>query len=70
MTGRFGDNVLENYCEIVISNVTNTSFDFTVYEVNVQAGKKENKKGYFSKKYSSFYRRWNESCFLWKGLYS
>ena len=32
----FGDNIakLKNYCEVVISNVTNTSFDFTVYEVN------------------------------------
>ncbi|MBZ9685644.1 hypothetical protein G9F72_004660 [Clostridium estertheticum] len=43
----FGDNILKNYCEIVISNVTNTSFDFTVYEVNVVDGKKENKKAIF-----------------------
>ncbi|MCY6485541.1 hypothetical protein OW763_14495 [Clostridium aestuarii] len=32
----FGDTILKvkNYCEVVISNVTNTSFDFTVYEVD------------------------------------
>lgn len=40
---RFGDNILKNYCEVVISNITNTSFDFTVYEVNVVDGKKEKK---------------------------
>lgn len=40
---RFGDNILKNYCEVVISNVTNTSFDFTVYEVNVVDGKKDKK---------------------------
>lgn len=40
---RFGDNILKNYCEIVISNVTNTSFDFTVYEVNIVDGKKDKK---------------------------
>lgn len=31
---RFGENTLKNYCEVVISNVTSTSFDFTIYEVN------------------------------------
>ncbi|MGH4138351.1 hypothetical protein [Clostridium sp.] len=40
----FGDNILKNYCEVVISNITNTSFDFTVYKINVVDGKKENKK--------------------------
>jgi hypothetical protein len=40
---RFGDNILKNYCEVVISNVTNTSFDFTVYEINVVDGKKDKK---------------------------
>ncbi|MGH4124267.1 MAG: hypothetical protein ACREV6_15180 [Clostridium sp.] len=44
---RFGEHMLTNYCEVVISNVTNTSFDFTVYEVNVVNGKKENKKAIF-----------------------
>ena len=44
---RFRDNILKNYCEVVISNVTNTSFDFTVYEVNKLDGKKENKKVIF-----------------------
>ncbi|WP_411682110.1 hypothetical protein [Clostridium thailandense] len=51
---RFGDNVLENYCEVVISNVTNNSFDFTVYEVDVQAGKKENRKVIFLKNTAVF----------------
>lgn len=43
----FGDNILKNYCEVVISNVTNTSFDFTVYEVNVLDGKTEDRKVIF-----------------------
>lgn len=43
----FGDSILKNYCEVVISNVTNTSFDFTVYEVNLVDGKKGNKKVVF-----------------------
>ena len=44
---RYGENILKNYCEVVISNITNTSFDFTVYEVNKLDGKKENKKVIF-----------------------
>jgi len=44
---RFGDNMLKNYCEVVVSNVTNNSFNFTVYEVNESDGKKENKKVIF-----------------------
>ena len=44
---RFGENILKNYCEVVISNITNTSFDFTVYEVNELDGKKKNKKVIF-----------------------
>ena len=44
---RYGENILKNYCEVVISNITNTSFDFTVYEVNELDGKKENKKVIF-----------------------
>ena len=31
---RFGDTILNNYCEVEITNITDTSFDFTVYEVN------------------------------------
>lgn len=31
---RFGENTLKGYCEVEITNVTNTSFDFTVYQVN------------------------------------
>lgn len=40
------DNILnlKSYCEVVISNVTNTSFDFTVYEVDRQT---ENRKVIF-----------------------
>lgn len=44
---RFGENTLNKYCEVVISNVTNTSFNFTIYEVNESYGKKENKKVIF-----------------------
>ena len=44
---RYGENILKNYCEVVISNITNTSFDFTVYEVNKLDGKKEDKKVIF-----------------------
>lgn len=40
---RFGDNILKNYCEIEISNITDTSFDFTVYEVNGPEGEKNRK---------------------------
>lgn len=43
----FGENTLNKYCEVVISNVTNTSFNFTIYEVNELYGKKENKKVIF-----------------------
>ncbi|MDR3597219.1 hypothetical protein [Clostridium sp.] len=34
--GLFGDDdlKLKKYCEVVISNVINTSFDFTIYEVD------------------------------------
>jgi len=51
---RFGDNILKNYCEVVISNVTNTSFDFTVYEVNALDGKTESKKFIFLKNTAVF----------------
>lgn len=50
----FGEHPLKNYCEIVISNVTNTSFDFTIYEVNVSDGNKENKKVIFLKNTAIF----------------
>ena len=41
-----GHNIakLKNYCEVEISNVTNISFDFTVYEVDMET---ENKKVIF-----------------------
>lgn len=51
---RFGDNVLKNYCEVAISNVTNTSFDFTIYEVNTLDGKTESKKVIFLKNTAVF----------------
>jgi len=41
---RFGDNILESFCEVVISNVRDDSFDFTIYQVD---GKTENKKVIF-----------------------
>lgn len=41
---RFGDNILESSCEVVISNVRDNSFDFTIYQVD---GKTENKKVIF-----------------------
>lgn len=37
---RFGDTILKNYCEVKISNITDTSFDFTVYEVDESGNKK------------------------------
>ncbi len=40
---RIGDNILKDYCEVEISNITDTSFDFTVYEVNVSEGEKNKK---------------------------
>lgn len=51
---RFGENALKNYCEVVISNITNTSFDFTVYEVYDLNGEKENKKVIFLKNTAIF----------------
>lgn len=43
--GVYGEESKKNYCEVVISNITNTSFDFTVYQVkvNVSNGKKDRK---------------------------
>lgn len=40
---RFGDNILKNYCEVEIFNITDTSFDFTIYEVNESDGEKNRK---------------------------
>ncbi|MDT8717128.1 hypothetical protein IAI10_10710 [Clostridium sp. 19966] len=44
-SGVYGGKIKNDYCEIAISNITNTSFDFTVYEVkvNVSNGKKARK---------------------------
>lgn len=38
---RFGDNVLKSSCEVVISNITDTSFDFTIYQVDEKTGVKK-----------------------------
>lgn len=38
---RFGDNVLESYCEIAISNITDTSFDFTIYQLDSKTKEKK-----------------------------
>jgi hypothetical protein len=38
---RFGENNLMNYCEVEISNITDTSFDFTVYEVSEPEGEEK-----------------------------
>ena len=38
---RYGDNVLKNSCEVLISNVKDTSFDFTVYQVDEKTGEKK-----------------------------
>lgn len=43
--GVYGEKGKKDYCEVDISNITNTSFDFTVYQVKVNAsnGKKDRK---------------------------
>lgn len=38
----FGENILKTFCEVVISNVKDTSFDFTIYQV-IDAEKGEKK---------------------------
>jgi hypothetical protein len=38
---RFGDNILKNFCEVIISNVTDTSFDFAIYQANTETGEKK-----------------------------
>lgn len=63
---RFGENTLNNYCEVVISNITNTSFDFTVYEVNASDGKKENKKVIFIKNTAVFIGDGTKAAFYGK----
>ncbi len=40
---RFGENTLKSYGEVKISNITETSFDFTVYDVTVSDGEKNKK---------------------------
>lgn len=38
---RFGDNILENFCEVAISNVRDNSFDFTIYQVDTKTKEKK-----------------------------
>lgn len=38
---RFGDTVLKSSCEIIISNVTDTSFDFTIYQSDAETKEKK-----------------------------
>lgn len=63
---RFGEDGVKNYCEVEISNVTNTSFDFTIYEVNESEGKKENKKVIFLKNTAVFIEDGTKAAFYGK----
>ncbi|MBE6067042.1 MAG: hypothetical protein E7211_04970 [Clostridium lundense] len=38
---RFGDNILESSCEVVISNIKDNSFDFTIYQVDAKTKNKK-----------------------------
>lgn len=60
-----GDNDLnlKNYCEVVISNVTNTSFDFAVYEVDKET---ENRKIIFLKNTAVFTEEGTKADFYGK----
>ncbi|NKF06723.1 hypothetical protein J1C67_07455 [Clostridium gasigenes] len=49
---RFGENIPKNFCEVVISNLTETSFDFMVYEVT--DAKNDDKKVIFLKNTAVF----------------
>lgn len=61
----FGENTLSNYCEIKISNLTDTSFDFAIYEVNVSDGK-EDRKIIFNKNTAVFTGSGTEAAFYGK----
>ncbi|MCY6960640.1 hypothetical protein [Clostridium brassicae] len=50
----YRDTTLKKYCEVVISNVTNTSFDFTAYQVNVLSTGKKSRKAIFLKNTAVF----------------
>lgn len=63
---RFGEDGVKNYCEVEISNITNTSFDFTIYEVNESEGKKENKKVIFLKNTAVFIEDGTKAAFYGK----
>ena len=57
-----GDTILgvKNYCAVEISNVTDTSFDFTVYEINRE---KNTKKVILPKNTAIFEKEGNEAVF-------
>lgn len=63
---RFGEEGVKNYCEVEISNITNTSFDFTIYEVNESEGNKENKKVIFLKNTAVFIEDGTKAAFYGK----
>lgn len=60
---RFGEDGVKDYCEVEISNVTNASFDFTIYEVNESEGKNENKKVIFLKNTAVFIEDGTKAAF-------
>lgn len=62
---RFGENLLKDYCEIEISNITDTSFDFTIYEVKI-ADEKEERKTIFLKNTAVFIDYGTEAAFYGK----
>jgi hypothetical protein len=63
---RFGEDGVKNYCQVEISNITNTSFDFTIYEVNESDGNKENKKVIFLKNTAVFIGDGTKAAFYGK----
>ncbi len=64
---RFGDNIINTYCEVEITNITDTSFDFTVYEVNEPGAEGEkNKKVIFLTNTAVFIDDGKEAAFYGK----
>lgn len=60
---RFGETFLKNYCEISISNITDTSFDFTIYQVDAE---KNDKKVIFMKNTAIFIGDGTKAAFYGK----
>ncbi|ERI90914.1 hypothetical protein HMPREF1982_03649 [Clostridiales bacterium oral taxon 876 str. F0540] len=66
-SGVYGENSKNDYCEVVISNITNTSFDFTVYQVKVDASNgKKDKKAIFLKNTAVFIEDGTKAAFYGK----